>query len=266
MTRKFKDRWSGGDAYEAFMGRWSRAVARLFLEWLPSRTSGHWLDVGCGTGALASTICQLREPATVLGCDPSGSYIDDASSRSIDGRLSFVRASTENLPTREGGCDAIVSGLMLNFVPDPEAAVASMTGRIAPGGVVGAYVWDYAEGMMFLRHFWDEAVAMDPSAIEMDEGRRFPLCRPEPLESVFAGAGLLEIETRALEIRTDFRDFDDYWRPFLGGPGPAPGFVQSLDEDGREALRDRLRRRVPATEDGAIELPARAWAVRGVAP
>ena len=266
MTRQSGDSWSGGDGYDEFMGRWSRAVARIFTGWLPSRSSGHWLDVGCGTGALSSTICRLCEPASVLGCDPSGSFIDHARTRSTDERLSFVRASSENLPTREGGFDAIVSGLMLNFVPEPEVAVAAMMERISPGGVVGAYVWDYAEGMMFLRHFWDEAVAMDPSAIEMDEGRRFPLCRPERLLSVFEGAGLLEVETRALEIQTDFRDFDDYWRPFLRGPGPAPGFVQSLDEGGRETLRDRLRRRVPAKEDGAIELRARAWAVRGFAP
>jgi hypothetical protein len=165
-----------------------------------------------------------------------------------------------------GEATRLVFGLMLTFVPEPEAAVASMMERISPGGVIGAYVWDYAEGMMFLRHFWDEAVAMDPSTIEMDEGRRFPLCRPEPLAAVFEGAGRLEVETLALEIQTGFRDFDDYWRPFLGGPGPAPGLVQSLDEDGRKKLRDRLRRRLPATEDGVIKLRARAWAVRGFAP
>ena len=119
---------------------------------------------------------------------------------------------------------------------------------------------------MFLRHFWDEAIATDESAIEMDEGRRFPLSRPEPLASVFERAGLLEVETRALEIQTDFRDFDDYWRPFLGGTGPAPAFVQSLDEDRRETLRNRLRQRVHATEDGVIKLRARAWAVRGFSP
>jgi SAM-dependent methyltransferase len=245
------------------MGRWSRAVARLFMAWLPAKTSAHWLDVGCGTGALTSTICQFCEPASVVGCDPSEPFIEDARHRVADERSSFVRADTEHLPTREGGFDAIVSGLMLNFVPKPGRAVASMAERLTRGGVVGAYVWDYAEGMMFLRHFWDEAIAVDPSAIEMDEGRRFPLSRPERLVSVLEEAGLHEVVAHALDIQTDFRDFDDFWRPFLGGTGPAPAFVQTLDQDGRETLRTRLRRRLQTANDGTISLRARAWAVRG---
>lgn len=266
MPKSPKDKWAGGDTYETFMGRWSRGIARIFVEWLPSIPSGHWLDVGCGTGALSEIIGELCQPASVLGCDQSASFVDYAQNQLGDERLSFVHAGTNNLPAREGGFDAIVSGLMLNFVPEPEAAVASMVERVAPGGVVAAYIWDYSEGMMFLRHFWDEAIAMDPSAIELDEGRRFPLCRPEPLASLFKGAGLREVETCSLEIQTVFRDFDDYWQPFIGGPGPAPGFVESLDENGREELRERLRRRIPAAEDGTITLGARAWAVHGLAP
>jgi SAM-dependent methyltransferase len=192
-------------------------------------------------------------------------FVDDARLRLTDERSSFVCASTENLPTREGGFDAVVSGLTLNFVPDPEQAVASMVGRLSPSGIVGAYVWDYAEGMMFLRYFWDEAVAIDASAIGMDEGRRFPLCQPAPLRSVFEKAGLCEVEIHALEIQTAFQDFDDYWRPFLGGTGPAPVFIRSLHQDLRGTLRDRLRQRLQ-TEDGTIRLRARAWAVRGFAP
>jgi SAM-dependent methyltransferase len=265
MTRESGDRWDGGTAYEAFMGRWSRAVARIFIAWLPSRPSAHWLDVGCGTGALSSTICELCEPASVHGCDPSESYIASARQQLTDKRSSFVCSGTENLPSREGGFDAVVSGLVLNFVPDPERAVASMAERLAPGGIVAAYVWDYAEGMMFLRHFWDEAAAVDTSAIELDEGRRFPVARPEPLTSIFEGAGLLEVKTHALNIQTEFQNFDDYWQPFLGGTGPAPAFVHSLTADGRTELRDRLRRRLQMG-DGTIRLRARAWAVRGFAP
>lgn len=166
---------------------------------------------------------------------------------------------------RVGGFDAVVSGLMLNFVPKPEQAVTSMARPLSPGGIVGAYVWDYSEGMMFLRYFWDEAINTDSSATQMDEGRRFPLSRPELLISVFEAAGLHQVEAHALEIQTDFRDFDDYWRPFLGGTGPAPSFVQSLDPDRRETLHGRLRQRLQTAEDGTIELRARAWAVRGLA-
>jgi ubiquinone/menaquinone biosynthesis C-methylase UbiE len=165
VNRGTGDNWAAGDAYEAYMGRWSRALARTFVEWLPSKPSAHWLDVGCGTGALTSTICELCEPATVVGCDPSEPFVADARRRLADERASFVQAGTGNLPEREGGFDAIVSGLALNFVSDPGVAVAAMADRLSPGGTVGAYVWDYAGGMMFLRHFWDEAASIDASAV-----------------------------------------------------------------------------------------------------
>jgi SAM-dependent methyltransferase len=171
-----------------------------------------------------------------------------------------------DLPAREPGFDAVVSGLVLNFVPEPDHAVESMLQRVRPKGFVGAYVWDYSRGMAFLRYFWDEAVAMDPSARDLDEGHRFPLCQPDALTSLFDRAGLRRVETRALEIQTNFADFDDYWKPFLGSTGPAPTYLASLDSDRREHLRNRLKQRLPAAADGSISLRARAWAVRGFGP
>jgi SAM-dependent methyltransferase len=252
-----------GDAYEAYMGRWSRPLARVFVEWLHPDPLAHWLEVGCGTGALTSTICDLCQPASVVACDPSVPFIEYARNNLSDARASFIMAGAEALPSRDGGFDAVVSGLVLNFLPDPAQAVVSIRERLRPGGIVAAYVWDYMEGMEFLRCFWEEAVASDPRAAALSESRRFPLCQRSPLELLFRAAGLRQVETDLLEIPTDFADFADYWTPFLRGTGPAPSYVASLDPPSRELLRERLRRRLHPGSDGRIHLRARAWAVRG---
>jgi SAM-dependent methyltransferase len=260
------DKWVAGDAYEAYMGRWSRALARAFVEWLQPKPSGNWLDVGCGTGALTSAICDLSKPMSVVACDPSGPFVEHARRSLSDDRVSFVVAGAGALPRRDDGFDQIVSGLVLNFLTEPQRAVEAMRERLRPGGGVGAYVWEYSDGMEFLRFFWDEAVSLDPGAAALDEGRRFPLCHAPALASLFRAAGLADVDTRPLEIPTDFATFDDYWTPFLRGTGPAPGYAASLDAMSRDALRERLRRRIRPGPDGRISLRARAWAVRGLAP
>lgn len=257
------DAWVTGDAYEAYMGRWSRPLARRFIAWLRPEPSAHWLEVGCGTGALTTAICELCEPASVVACDPSEPFVDHARGNLSDARASFVVAAADALPARDGGFDAVVSGLVLNFLSDPEAAVASMRERLRPGGVVAAYVWDYADGMEFLRFFWDEAIAADPGAATLDEGRRFPLCRRAALASLFRATGLAEVRTAPLEISTDFANFDDYWTPFLRGTGPAPSYVASLGDSSRALLKERLQRRLHAGSGAPIRLRARAWVVRG---
>ena len=264
MTSVPGDRWVTGDAYEAYMGRWSRPLARAFVEWLRPKSSAHWLEMGCGTGALTSAICELGEPASVVACDPSEPFIAHARQHLSDARASFVVAGAETLPRREGGFDAIVAGLVLNFLPDPGAVVTAVRERLRPGGTVAAYVWDYAEGMEFLKAFWDEAVALDPRASALDEGRRFPLCRTAALAALFSAGGLAQVTTAPLVIPTDFASFDDYWTPFLRGTGPAPSYVASLDPSSRELLRERLTRRLHSGSGGRIHLKARAWAVRGV--
>jgi SAM-dependent methyltransferase len=265
MTNSPDDGWLTGNAYEAYMGRWSRPLARAFVEWLAPKPSGNWLEVGCGTGALTAAICELCEPASIVACDPSAPFIHYARDTFKDARASFLIASAEAPPNRNGGFDAIVSGLVLNFLPDAGAAVAAMRARVRAGGTVAAYVWDYAEGMQFLRFFWDEAVALDARAAALDEGQRFPLCRPAALASLFRAAALEQVETHALEIPTEFASFDDYWLPFQQGTGPAPSYVASLEPAQREILGERLRRRLHGESGGRIELRARAWAVRGVA-
>lgn len=263
MTNAANDGWVTGDAYDAYMGRWSRLVAQQFIEWLRPNHSADWLEIGCGTGALTSQICALCQPASVIACDPSKPFIDYAQHTFSDRRASFVVANDEKLPTPDNGFDAIVSGLVLNFLPDARQAVMAMRERLRPQGVVAAYVWDYGEGMEFLRYFWDEAAAADPRAAVLDEGRRFPLCREPELATLFRAAGLSDVRTAELQIPTDFAGFEDYWSPFLRGTGPAPSYVASLDEPARTSLRARLQQRLPVGSTGRLHLRARAWAVRG---
>ena len=260
------DKWAAGDAYEAFMGRWSRRLAEEFVRWLGSERDLAWLDVGCGTGALTSVIRDHTDPSSVLACDPSESFVEHAKSRLVDPRISVVVAGSGGLPESPGGFHRVVSGLVLNFVDDPRQFVREMRARVRPGCVVAAYVWDYAGRMEYLRLFWDAAVAVDPKARELDEGVRFPMCRREALESIFRDAGMEDVKSEAIEIPIRFRAFSDYWQPFLGGTGPAPSYVVSLSAEGRAELRGRLESQVPVGPGGAISLVARAWAVRGSRP
>lgn len=259
------DRWTAGDAYEAYMGRWSRQLADRFLRWLDPIEGKTWLDVGCGTGAVTASICRHAGPAAVVACDPSADFVDEAARRIDDPRVSFRVSAIGTLPERVGGFDHIVSGLMLNFAASPVEAVREMRSRASDGGTVSAYVWDYAGRMQFLRIFWDEAIAVDIAAQDLDEGLRFPICRPDILESTFQEAGLGDVVVDGIEIPTRFSSFVDYWQPLLGGTGPAPAYVASLTEARRAALHDRLEARMSPEPDGAIDLVARAWAVRGVA-
>jgi SAM-dependent methyltransferase len=256
------DRWSSGDAYEPYVGRWSRLVAREFVDWLVLPPERAWVDVGCGTGALSQTILERCSPRSVVGVDPSKDYLEYARARLRDPRASFRLGDAQALPCGDGEGEVVVSGLVLNFVPDPARALAEMARVVGPGGTVAAYVWDYADKMQLMRHFWDAAVALDPAAAELDEGRRFPLAGREALADLFQRAGLVDVEGRPVDVPTVFRDFDDYWFPFLGGQAPAPGYCMSLSEERRAALRDTIRAGLPIRLDGSIHLIARAWAVK----
>jgi SAM-dependent methyltransferase len=261
------DAWAHGDPYERYMGRWSRAVARPCLAWLGAPPHGRWLDVGCGTGALSAVILERAAPAEVVGIDPSAGFIATARAQTPDPRARFIVGDARALPDAVGTCDVAVSGLALNFVPEPATAMAELVRVLRPGGTLGIYLWDYAGQMALLRAFWDAAAALDPAAREMDEGPRFAaICHPEALAALCRRAGLRDVATRAIDVPTHFRDFDDYWQPFLGGQGPAPAYVATLDAEHQAALRERLRGNLPIAADGSIPLTARAWAVRGRRP
>ena len=259
------DVWSDGSGYEAYIGRWSRSVAREFLRSLAIPRAAVWLDFGCGTGALSQTILTDNSPQLVIGCDRSSGYVEFARQQTPDERVQFVVAELSEVPRVPGGFDAVVAGLVLNFLPSPSEGLSVLRTRARPGGTVAAYVWDYAEGMQLIRVFWDTAAAMDAAAHELDEAVRFPLCRPEPLRQLFVDAGLHDVRVRPIVVPVVLRNFDDYWTPFLSGQGPAPGYVMSLSPEQRRRFREAIRQSLPIAGDGTITLTARAWAVQGVA-
>ena len=260
------DRWTGSDEYEQFIGRWSRPVGREFLSWLAVPAGSDWVDVGCGTGALSGLILERCQPASIVGVDPSPEFIAHASTTIDDERVRFVVGGASALPVADRAADAVVAGLVLNFIPDLPSALAEMIRVGAGGAVVAGYVWDYTGGMQLLCRFWDVAVDLDAGAAAQSEGIRFPICAPEPMRAAFESSGLDDVVVRAIDIDTPFRDFDDYWMPFLGEVGPAPGYLASLAEPARDRLRERLRATLPISPDGSIPLVARAWAVRGRTP
>ena len=251
------------DAYELFMGRWSRRLAPLLVKYASIAGQDAVLDVGSGTGALAFAIAEAVPAASVTGIDPSSAYVQYAQSRSPSDRVRFQVGDAQALEFRDPTFDKTVSLLVMNFIPDPAKALREMIRVTRPGGVVAAAVWDYADGMQMLRVFWDEAVALDPAIAARDE-RHMPLCKRGELAALWRAGGLHDVEEQPITIETTFTSFDDYWRPFLGGQGPAGAYARSLSESKRAALETRLRRRLlGARQDGPIELKARAWAVKG---
>jgi SAM-dependent methyltransferase len=257
------DKWNNAEAYERYMGRWSPRLAELCLDWLAAPSGLDWLDVGCGTGALTRTILAKNDPRSVAGFDPSEYFVEYARERTADGRARFEMGGAMSLPVEDASFDMAMAGLVLNFVPDVAGAIGEMMRAVRPGGTVAAYVWDYADGMKMLRTFFDAAVALNPIASEIDEGRRFAICQPGALVAEFEAAGLQQVEGRTLEFTMEFRDFDDYWQPFLGAVGPAPAYLASLPAEKQGALAAEVRRRLPADADGRIRLAAKAWAARG---
>jgi SAM-dependent methyltransferase len=252
--------WASGDAYEPYIGRWSRLVAAAFVDALNVAPGSRWCDVGCGTGALTATLLDRVAPASVVSVDPSPAFLSYAAAHVVDERATFVPGDATALPLPDASVDAAVSGLVLNFVGDQPRAAAEMARVVRPGGTVAAYVWDLADGMRLVREFWDAAATLDPATRALDEGRLYPLCAPDALGALFAD--LRDVVVADVTVPTVFRDFDDYWTPFLGGVGPAPQYVASLDDAARERLRETLRTRLPYAADGTIPLTARAWSVR----
>jgi len=261
MHKTVADIWDRGSPYERYVGRWSRRIAPLFLSWLSIPGGRRWIDVGCGTGALCSAIVERCFPSSVTGIEPSEGFLKTAK-QNFAGRVAFHQGTATAIPLGDAEADVAVSGLVLNFVPDQRAALLEMARVTGNSGTIAAYVWDYAGKMELMRHFWDAAVELDPAAASIDEGVRFSMCRPESLEKLFADAGLKDVEVSAIDIPTVFADFEDYWEPFLGGQGPAPAYLMSLDETARAQLRDRIRECLPTKANGSISLIARAWASR----
>jgi SAM-dependent methyltransferase len=260
------DSWQAGESYDAYMGRWSRKIAPLFLDWLGAPDGLDWLDVGCGTGALSGAIFAQCNPRSIVSIDPSEGFLARARENMFGRQAEFRLGDAQNLPVETASRDFVVSGLMLNFAPDKTAALAEMKRAARNGGTIALYVWDYpGGGVEFMRAFWSAAAELDPDAGDLMETKRFPYCTPEGLAELAKGAGLGPVEWKAIEAPTLFKNFEDYWLPFTLGQGPAPGYCAKLDPSSRQRLKERLQGSLQYQTDGSIALKTRAWAIRTMA-
>lgn len=253
------DHWASGEPYERYMGRWSRILARAVVTRLAPKRGLSWLDVGCGTGALSAAILALADPASIRAIDASEGFIAYAATRQSDPRVTYEVGNALQPPFEEASADMAASGLMLNFVPDPIAALQAAWRALRPGGRLAFYVWDYADRMEMLRYFWDSAVALNPQARSRNEGQRFPMTTPDDLKRLGERAGLSHVDAVGVEGSMVFADFADYWTPFLGGQGPAPTYVSGLGADDKQALMEDLQKKLPFQADGSIHLVGRVW-------
>jgi SAM-dependent methyltransferase len=254
------------DGYERFMGRWSRLLAPALVGFAGVREGDAVLDIGSGTGALAFAVRDATDQARVTGVDPSPELVADAARRNTDPRVHFEVGDSQQLRFADATFDETLSMLVMNFIPDPERALKEMVRVTRPGGVVAAAVWDYTQDMQMLRVFWDEATAFDPASEPRDEAH-MPLCRSGQLATLWRQQGLENVEEVSLTVPLHFSSFDDYWAPFLLGQGPAGAYMVTLSTERQAALEQRLRKRLLGVDpDRAIDLRARAWAVKGTVP
>jgi SAM-dependent methyltransferase len=252
------------DAYEAYVGRWSRPLAEAFLAWFAVPTAGRWLDVGCGTGALTEAVLAETDAIEVVGIDPSPEFLGAAQSRVSDPRARFEVGNALALPMPSDSYDAVVAGLVLNFIPDPALAVAEMVRAARPGGAVGAYVWDFRGQMQGAQYFWAAVAVTDADAVTRDPRPHFHTCEPEPMADLFRAAELGDVVVGAIDLPMAFRDLDDFWLPYtMAGASVAQRYVSGLDDDRQDALREQLLDTLPFAADGSLQLVDRAWAVRG---
>jgi SAM-dependent methyltransferase len=255
--------FSEADAYERYMGRWSRLLAPSLIEFSEVGEGHAVLDVGCGTGALAFAVRDATKTAYVEGIDLSLAYIARAKDQNTDPRVYFGTGDAQALNFSDARFDRTMSLLVVNFIPDRERALKEMIRVTKPGGIVSAAVWDYGDGMQMLRVFWDEAIRFDPAATTRDEAH-MPLCKKGELAAAWRQAGLYDVRETSLRLTLRFASFDDYWEPFRLGQGPAGAYVAGLPRERQTELGQRLRRRLLGSrEDRPIELHASAWAVRG---
>ena len=256
--------FADAEAYERFMGRWSRSLAPLLVDFAEVPDAGRVLDIGSGTGSLALAIAKSKIQSHVLGIDPSKEYVAYANANNpFPDRVGFQAGDAQQLHFPDGTFHASLSLLVFNFIPDGEKSLREICRVTKPGGRISAAIWDYGAGMRMLRVFWDAAVSIDAGAEKLDE-RHLPLCRAGELAQLWTPCGLENIHEQPLDITMQFESFADYWDPFLLGQGPAGSYAKSIAKDRLQALRGEVNRRLPITEeDVPFAIPARAWAVRG---
>ena len=258
--------FSASADYERFMGRWSRQLAPEYIAFAGVKNGDRVLDVGTGTGSLASVLDATMTSSEIVGVDPSEGFISYAKKNAKSGRTHFETGDAQALRFQDSSFDQTMALLVMNFIPDHNKAIGEMRRVTRPQGVVSACVWDYDAGMQMLRFFWDEAVALDP-AIEPKDERHMKLSREGQLGELWNRAGLVNVQQKPVSIDQAYESFDDYWGSFLKGAGPGGAYVVSLSDERRRELETRIRKRLLGNRgNGPFVLKARAWCVRGQVP
>lgn len=251
----------GGNAYDAFMGRYAVPLAPLFADVAGVTAPQRGLDVGCGTGALTGELVTRLGAEQVAGCDPAPAQL--AACRSRFPAVDLREAPAEALPFADDAFDVALAQLVIHFVGDPIRSVGEMTRVVRPGGRVGATVWDFEGGMQMLVQLWEAARSLDADA--PSELILRPFGRAGELAALWRDAGLGDVREEVLTVETRYRDFEELWASVLGGVGPAGAYVTSLGEPERAALRDAYLERL-GSPDGPFTLSATARAVVGSVP
>ena len=254
------------EAYEIMMGRWSRQLAPLFVEFVGVQEGEKVLDVGCGTGSLSATLARVTKTSEIVGIDPSIGFIEYARTQTTDPRVTFQLGDALNLPYPDDSFDRCMALLVMDHIPDAPKGAAEMRRVTKPAGVVATTMWDRSRDNELYGCFWDAAEAIDPTA-KRSSDRRASYGSAAALSNLWEGAGLTDIEITDLIMPCQFSSFDELWQRYLTGEGPAGAYMAGLSADRREALKSAMRQNVMRdSPDGPCTLQAKAWAVRGVVP
>ena len=255
-------RFDDGAAYEDFMGKWSRLAGDVFLRWLAPATGWRWADVGCGNGAFTEMLFERCAPVEVQGIDPSGAQLDFARTRLPGVPATFTQGDAMALPWGDRGFDAAVMALVIFFVPEPARGVAEMARIVKPGGSVSAYAWDILGRGFPFAAMQEEMAALGVPPIWPPS---VDAARVEALRSLWTDAGLVDIETRHIEVERSFDDFETFWRIAQAGSRLMPR-IASMPPTDMALLKSRVRGRLPAGPGGRITYGARANAIKGRVP
>lgn len=250
------------------MGRWSRKLATLFIDFAGVRDGERVIDVGCGTGSLTFALPQAANIREIAAVDYSPVFVEEATRRNSDSRIKIQQGDACALPFSNNSFDRALSLLVLHFVPEAGKAVAEMRRIVRPGGVVAAAVWDHLGGMPGMRMMWDTVAILDQSANRLRSQYCFqPMTAPDEMRDAWIEHGLINVEQTSLTIRMNYESFDDYWEPIAAGEGPLGKYVISLDEAARARASEAVRAAYEAGRpDGPRSFAAVAWACRGVVP
>jgi ubiquinone/menaquinone biosynthesis C-methylase UbiE len=249
------------EAYDAFMGRYSRQLAPLFADFCGLKTGQRVLDVGCGPGAFTSVAVVRLGLEAVSAVDPVPHFVEE--NRSRHPGLDVRQAPAEQIPYGDGEFDIAASQLVFHFLSDAEQSVREMSRVVRVGGTVAACVWDFAEEMEMLRAFWDAALSLWTDA--PDEGHVMRFGHERELADLMRGGGLADVVETTLTVTSLYESFAELWSTFLGGIGPAGAYVLTRSPDDRNALREAFHHRL-GSPTGPFILGAVARAVRAVTP